>query len=87
MSKKLTLRLDEDVIDRAKAYADERGMSVSKLVEQYFEAVTTQDAETADADDEAESLPPFTRRLRNREPSSVDVDEEDYYRYLEAKHR
>jgi hypothetical protein len=89
MAKKLTLRMDEEVIKRAKAYAAERGISVSKLVEQYFEAVTANgDKDGVDrSDDWKEDLTPFTRRLIDREPSSGDVDEEDYYRYLEEKHR
>ena len=36
MKKKLTLRMEQDVIERAKEYAAERGASVSKLVENYF---------------------------------------------------
>lgn len=36
MKSKLTLRLDEDLKERAKRLADERSTSVSKLVEDYF---------------------------------------------------
>lgn len=43
MSKKLTLRLSEDVIERAKKYAKARGTSVSQLVEQYFVALTDEE--------------------------------------------
>ena len=42
MKTKLTLRLDEDVIARAKAYAARRGTSVSGLVENYFRLVATE---------------------------------------------
>ncbi|PSQ97200.1 MAG: hypothetical protein BRD55_02640 [Bacteroidetes bacterium SW_9_63_38] len=87
MAKKLTLRMDEDVIERAKEYAAERGISVSKMVEQYFAAVTTESVPDEHSEDDQESLPPFTRRLVNREPSSGDVDEDAYYRHLEEKHR
>ena len=87
MAKKLTLRMDEEVIKRAKAYADERGLSVSKLVEQYFAAVTTESSSDKNTDQDQESLPPFTRRLVNREPASGEIDKDDYYRYLEEKHR
>ena len=37
MKSKLTLRLDEDLKERAKRLADRRGTSVSKIVEHYFE--------------------------------------------------
>ena len=36
MKTKLTLRLDDEMIGRAKAYAARRGTSVSALVEDYF---------------------------------------------------
>jgi hypothetical protein len=36
MKSKLTLRLDEGVKERAKRVAEERGTSVSKIVEDYF---------------------------------------------------
>ena len=36
MKSKLTLRLDEGLKERAKRLADERGISVSQLVEDYF---------------------------------------------------
>lgn len=39
MKTKLTLRLDEDVIGRAKAYAAARGTSLSALAENYFRLV------------------------------------------------
>lgn len=36
MDSKLTLKLDERVIEKAKAYAERRGVSLSRLVENYF---------------------------------------------------
>ncbi len=36
MKSKLTLRLDDDLKERAKRLANERGVSVSRLVEDYF---------------------------------------------------
>jgi hypothetical protein len=36
MKSKLTLRLDDDLKERAKRLAEERGTSVSRLVEDYF---------------------------------------------------
>ena len=37
MATKLTLKLDADVIERAKEYAERRGVSLSRLVETYFD--------------------------------------------------
>jgi hypothetical protein len=36
MKSKLTLRLDDDLKERAKRLAEKRGISVSRLVEDYF---------------------------------------------------
>ncbi len=40
MDAKLTLKLDSEVIERAKAYAEQRGESLSRLVESYFDGLT-----------------------------------------------
>lgn len=78
MNTKLTLRLDEEVIRRAKEYSREVGKPVSRLVEDYFRAVT------APSPQETE-LPPLVRSLRGCIEGSG-MDEEDYRRHLEAKY-
>lgn len=40
MDKKLTLKLDNSVIERAKSYAKKKNTSVSKLVESYLGLLT-----------------------------------------------
>lgn len=40
MDKKLTLKLDKNIIDRAKAYAKEHNQSLSRMVEAYFKMLT-----------------------------------------------
>ena len=59
MQTKLTLRLDEILIRKAKRYAWVRGKSVSQLVEDYFWALTRATEECLDE----EELPPLTRSL------------------------
>lgn len=87
MAKKLTLRIDEEVIERAKEYAAERGISVSKLVEQYFEALVEEGNEKR-SDDWKDDLSPLTRSLLGRAKTDEGgIDEDDYYRYLEEKHQ
>ena len=66
MKTKLTLRLDDAVIARAKAYAARRGTSVSGLVEDYFRLVaepTGGDGGPASDDDWRSSLTPRVRRM------------------------
>ena len=40
METKLTLKLDKDVIDEIKIYAQSRNISLSKMVEKYFRSLT-----------------------------------------------
>ncbi len=42
MTTKLTLSMDSKVIQSAKKYAEKKGVSLSKLVEEYFDKITTQ---------------------------------------------
>jgi hypothetical protein len=78
MSKKLTLRLDETVIERAKEYASRRDTSVSRLVEAYFAAVTEENRER-----EPKSLSDDTRQFIGL---LEEADEGDYKQYLEEKY-
>jgi hypothetical protein len=80
MNTKLTLRLDDELIRAAKRHAGSSGKSVSKLVADYF-ALIDADSAPADAD-----LTPRVRALLGALSGSV-VDEQDYRRYLEDKHR
>lgn len=36
MNSKLTLKLDKDIIEKAKMYANQNNISLSKMVEKYF---------------------------------------------------
>ncbi len=62
--KKLTLRLNEQLIEQAKAYAARHNLSVSELVETYF--LHLKGAEAADHT-------PLVRQLTGILPESVDV--------------
>ena len=74
---KLTLSVDERVIERAKKYASARGTSVSSLVEQMLDLA-------ASGSDQPHTTPPVLARLRG---SLKGVDRADYHRYLERKYR
>ncbi len=82
MKKELTVQVDEEVIDQAAAHAEARGLSLDDLVTRYLTSL----ASTPVHDEPDDELPPITRRLADRSPAA-DVDEEDYYRYLEKKHQ
>lgn len=59
MNTKLTLTIQKEVIVTAKAYAKEKGQSLSDLVENYFKLITNDRREI-----EAEQLSPRIQRLR-----------------------
>ncbi len=45
MNTKLTIKLDNDVISRAKRYAHHRRTSLSKMIESYLDAVTKSESD------------------------------------------
>lgn len=75
---KLTLRLERDLIERAKKIARRRGKSVSKMVADYFRALDTVHKEEQD-------VAPLTRSLQGILRDSG-LDERDHRRHLEEKH-
>jgi hypothetical protein len=80
MHTKLTLRLDERLIRKAKAHARRTGKSVSQLVANYF-ALLNQAPELRE-----DTLPPVTRSLYGA-LASAQENESDYYTFIEEKHR
>lgn len=80
MQTKLTLRLEEALIKRAKTRARKLGKSLSQIVADYF-ALLNEDGGKVPPE-----LPPLTRSLKGSLRES-DVDHGDYLRYLEEKHR
>lgn len=82
MKTKLTLRMDENLIEQAKAYAAKEGRSVSDLVGNYFARLTEAKA-PAEARKKAY---PLSDALYGALAGSR-LDESDYKKYLEDKHK
>ncbi|HOF05601.1 MAG TPA: DUF6364 family protein [Syntrophales bacterium] len=80
MQTKLTLRLDEDLINQGKIYAQKKGKSLSRLVAEYLKLLAGKNSERRKFD------APVTESLRGLLRGS-DVGSEDYRRYLEEKHK
>ena len=79
MQTKLTIRLEKDLVDQAKVYANEQGKSVSKMVADYFLLLK-----------ESSPIPPATllpvaQSLKGAF-RDAEIDEADYGKYLEDKH-
>jgi len=79
---RLTLRLEEDLIAKAKRVARNRGTSVSRMVASFFDSLE-------DSGDTNPLHGPVTSRLRGSiKPSGGDppANEKAYRRYLVEKH-
>jgi Family of unknown function (DUF6364) len=89
MQTKLTLRLERQLLERAKAYAEAHGTSVSQLIAAYLAALR-RPSSTASIDEAwKEDLSPITRQLvglGRPDPGAPEVDEAAYREDLEAKH-
>jgi hypothetical protein len=100
MKSKLTLRLDDDLKERAKQLADERGVSVSRLVEDYFRLLlreraggdgrSSENSESPGASskqsDLEEALSPRIQTLKEElgKPAPVVEMDEDTERWIDA---
>ncbi len=83
MDTKLTLKLDQRIIERAKVYAAEKKVSLSRLIESYLNSLTTDNGK----DDDIE-ISSFVKSLSSKTNVPVDLD---YKKALgdhrEKKHR
>jgi hypothetical protein len=77
MQTKLTLRLEETLIQQAKSYAKQHDKSLSQVVSDYFQLLTNGTKSTA--------LPPLTKSLVGV-LESKDVDADNYKKHLEDKY-
>lgn len=84
MQTKLTLRLDDRLIRRAKAYAQRSGTSLSALVADLLARLQAPVADSPDAAPAARS--PAVRALAGA-LAGHEVSREDYRRHLTQKHR
>jgi hypothetical protein len=79
MNTKLTLRIDRNLIGKAKKLARKRGKSLSRLVSEYLKFATSKEFS------EDISLPPNVKGFYGSLSKST-VAEEDYKEYIENKH-
>lgn len=81
MDSKLTLKLNEKVIERAKHYASSKKLSLSRLIENYLDSLTNEESEEFE-------ISPFVRSISTGK--SIPLDDErakkDYTDYLDQKY-
>lgn len=78
MNTKLTLNLDKNVIDEAKAYAKSHHVSLSKLIENYLHSLTRESKKRS-------SVSPLVESLTGIIPSDFD-EKKEYREYIDRKY-
>ena len=79
MQTKLTLRLNDELIKRAKSYAKKSGKSVSQIVAGYFSLLDEE------MDKEKSEFTPIVQSLKGS-LKGANVGKKDYQKYLEEKY-
>jgi hypothetical protein len=79
MSARLTLYIDNEVVQKAKAYVKTRRTSLSKMVNDYLKTLQTKEIS------ESEQQAPLTRSLRGVLRDER-LSEKTYHQYLEKKY-
>lgn len=81
MDSKLTLKLNDSVIERAKKYASGKKISLSRLIENYLDSLTKEQ------EDEFE-ISPFVRSISSGKSIPADYDyKKEYGDYLDKKYQ
>ena len=85
MDSKLTLRLDKNIIDKAKKYSTSHKMSLSKMIESYLSALVEKENRLVDNEFE---ISPFIKSMKTGVKVPVDIDhKKDYGNYLAEKYK
>ncbi|HEY5511445.1 MAG TPA: DUF6364 family protein [Prolixibacteraceae bacterium] len=72
MNTKLTLTIEQSIIEKAKKYANEKGRSLSDIIENYLKAITREDH------NESIELTPIVESLKGsfKAPKNMDYKKE-----------
>ena len=85
MDTKLTLKLDKDVIEKAKEYASSQKRSLSGMIESYLKTLITKEESQSVHDIE---ISPFVKSLKTGVKIPADFDyKESYADYLAEKNK
>ena len=82
MDTKLTLKLNQEIIEKAKRYASDKKLSLSRLIENYLNSLTS------DKPSDDIQISPFVKSLSTSINIPADYDyKKDRADYLERKHK
>ncbi|SEG69303.1 DUF6364 family protein [Sphingobacterium lactis] len=84
MDAKLSLKLNENVIKRAKKYASNKNVSLSRLIENYLDSITREQNNDFE-------ISPFVKSISTGKSIPNDIDakkiREDYTQYVDRKYQ
>lgn len=82
MDAKLTLKLNQRIIEKAKEYASNQKMSLSRIVEAYLQSLTSEN-ESSEFE-----ISPFVKSISTGSEIPADLDyKKEYSDYLTEKHK
>lgn len=82
MDTKLTLKLNQEIIKKAKIYASNKNMSLSRIVESYLQSLTSEKSRN-----ELE-ISPFVKSIATGVKMPVDLDyKKEFSDHLMEKHK
>ena len=82
MDTKLTLKLNQEIIEKAKRYASDKKLSLSRLIENYLNSLTS------DKPSDDIQISPFVKSLSTNINIPADYDyKKDRADFLERKHK
>jgi len=85
MDAKLTIKLNKNVVDRAKEYSTTQNRSLSRIIESYLSSLVSR---TNTASDNEIQISPFIKSMSTGVHLPVDIDyKKEYAEYLTEKHK
>lgn len=82
MDTKLTLKLNQQVIEKAKLYASNRKISLSRIVEAYLQSLTSEESQGEF------QISPFVKSIATGKKLPIDLDyKKEYSDYLTEKYK
>lgn len=83
MDTKLTLKLNQEIIEKAKIYAAQKNVSLSRIIENYLNALTNDTK-----NDNSIEISPFVKSLSSGKKMPTDLDyKKEYSDHLMNKYK
>ena len=83
MDTKLTLRLNQEIIEKAKIYASQKKVSLSRIIENYLNSLTNDSK-----NDNSIEISPFVKSLSSGKKMPTDLDyKKEYSEHLMNKYK